>query len=235
MSGLEPLAYRDGATGLTGWLARPAGSPRAAMALYPTIANCNAAMERRAAMFAAEGYLVLVADFYGAMPADFPEAGKWGAALREDVDGYRARCSAAIAALAALPEATGLPMVAVGYCMGGQAALDMAREGHALRGVVSYHGLLTTGREAAPGTIRARILVCHGDADPLAPREQVLAFWEEMDRAGADWHFHAYSGVRHGFTDPGSDARGLPAIGYDAAADKASWAATIQFLETVLG
>lgn len=235
MKPLEKIAYADGDTALTGWLARPEGSARAALVLYPTIANFNAAMERRAGMFAALGFLVLVADFYGKIPEDFTQAGQWGAALRDDTDGYRARCSAAIAALAALPEATELPMVAVGYCMGGQAAIEMAREGHALRGVVSFHGLLTTGREAQPGKIPARILVCHGDADPLAPREQVLAFWKEMDRAGADWHFHSYSGVRHGFTDSGSDARGLPALGYDAVADQASWAATQQFLDAVLG
>jgi dienelactone hydrolase len=54
---------------------------------------------------------------------------------------------------------------------------------------------------------------------------EVTAFWEEMDAAGANWHFHAYSGVKHGFTDPGSDARGVPAIGYDASADRQSWAA----------
>lgn len=235
MSELEPVAYADGGTALTGWLVRPAGPARASLVLYPTIANRNPAMERRARMFAERGFLVLIADFYGAIPDDFPQAGQWGAALREDIASYRARCTAAIHALAARPEAQGLPMVAVGYCMGGQAALDMAREGHDLLGVVSFHGLLSTGRAAQPGAVKARILVCHGDADPLVPREQVLAFWEEMDRAGAGWHFHAYSGVRHGFTDPGSDARGLPAIGYDAAADASSWAAAHQFLDALLG
>ncbi|WP_374413113.1 dienelactone hydrolase family protein [Novosphingobium colocasiae] len=235
MTALEAVSYNDGATALTGWLVRPAGPPRAALVLYPTIANRNAAMDRRAGMFAQAGFVVLIADFYGAIPEDFAQAGQWGAALREDTAGYRVRCTAAIEALRARPEAEGLPMVAVGYCMGGQAALEMAREGHDLAGVVSFHGLLSTGRDAQPGCITARLLVCHGDADPLVPRDQVMAFWEEMDRAGADWHFHSYSGVRHGFTDPGSDARGLPAIGYDATADAASWAATHQFLDAVLG
>ena len=81
----------------------------------------------------------------------------------------------------------------------------------------------------------AHLLVCHGDADPMVPREQVLAFWQEMDDAGANWHFHSYSGVKHGFTDPGSDARGLPAIAYDASADRQSWAALMSFLDEVLG
>jgi acetyl esterase/lipase len=82
--------------------------------------------------------------------------------------------------------------------------------------------------------IAPRILVCHGDADPLVPREQVLGFWQEMDAAQANWHFHAYSGVKHGFTDPGSDARGVPAIAYDASADRQSWAALTGLLDEVL-
>ena len=82
--------------------------------------------------------------------------------------------------------------------------------------------------------MKARLLICHGDADPMVPREQVRAFQEEMDRAGGNWHLHAYSGVRHGFTDPGSDTRGMAAIAYDARADRQSWAAMHQFFDEVL-
>ncbi len=222
MSSLEALAYAHGGTALTGWLARPAGPARAALVLFPTIANVNAHMERRAAMLAQAGYLVLIADFYGVAEGD------WSALateLRADTAHYRARISAAVAALRALPEAAGLVMGAIGNCMGGQAALEAARHGEAFRVVASFHGLLETGQRAEPGVIQARLLICHGDADPMVPRAHVLAFWEEMDAAGANWHFHSYSGVKHGFTDPGSDARGLPAIAYDASADRQSWAA----------
>jgi dienelactone hydrolase len=104
-----------------------------------------------------------------------------------------------------------------------------------LAAVASFHGLLDTARPAAAGDIKARLLVCHGDSDPMVPREQVLAFWREMDAAGADWHFHSYSGVRHGFTDPGSDARGIAAIAYDASADRQSWAALMGFFDEVFG
>lgn len=65
----------------------------------------------------------------------------------------------------------------------------------------------------------------------MAPRAQVLAFWEEMDAVGAQWHFHSYSGVRHGFTDPASDSRGLPAIAYDSSADRQSWAALLSLTD----
>lgn len=235
MSGLAPLAYAHGDVQLTGWLARPQGAARAAIVLFPTIVNVTPAVERRAAMLADLGYLTLIADFYGEPVADFAASGLLAQKLRADVDQYRGRISAALAALHDLPDAAELPMGAIGYCMGGQAALEAAREGHDLFAAVSFHGILATGRAAKSDSVRARLLVCHGDADPLVPREQVLAFWDEMDAAGASWHFHAYSGVKHGFTDPDSDARGLPPIAYDASADRQSWAAMTSLFDEILG
>ncbi len=231
---MDAIAYSHAGQDLTGWLARPEGPPRAAVIIFPTIANYNAPMEKRTRMLAELGYLAMVADFYGEPVESFEAALPLAEKLRADLDHYRGRLLAAIDTLRAVPDAAGLPVLAIGYCMGGQAALEMARDGQDLLAVVTFHGTLATKREAKAGTIKPRILICHGDADPLVPREQVIAFWEEMDRAEANWHFHAYSGVRHGFTDPGSDARGIAAISYDASADRQSWAAMVSFFDEVL-
>jgi len=228
---LERVEYQDGGTALTGWLARPAGDPLAAVLVFPTIANVTLATERRARMLADAGYLALIADFYGEPVTDFAAAGPLAAKLRADAGLYRRRLTAALAALRA--KAPGLPLAAIGYCMGGQAALELVREGEDLVLAASFHGLLATDKPADrrfPG----RILICHGDADPMVPRAQVLAFWEEMDAVGNAWHFHSYSGVKHGFTDPGSDARGLPAIAYDASADRQSWGALMGLLDELV-
>jgi dienelactone hydrolase len=231
---LEQASYADGDTTLTGLLARPAGTPRAAVLVFPTIANITPATERRATMLAELGYLALIADLYGFKPEGDEAVQAAAKALRADVGRYRARLRVALDALVALPDAAGLPRAAIGYCMGGQAALELARDGAELAVVVSFHGLLSTDRPARPDAVTARILVCHGDADPLVPRMQVIAFCDEMSDARANWHLHAYSGVRHGFTDPGSDARGLPAVGYDASADRQSWAAMLSFFDEAL-
>ena len=233
MPPLEPLAYRDGALALTGWLARPDGTPRAGVVIYPTIANVTPHVEERARRMAAAGYLALVADFYGEPVADFAASRPLAENLRGDPARYRQRLLAALEALRA--HGGGLPLAAMGFCMGGQAALEVARSGAAIGAAISFHGLLDTALPAAPGAIRARLLICHGDADPMVPRDQVRRFQEEMDHAGAHWHLHAYSGVRHGFTDPGSDARGLAAIAYDRSADRQSWAAMHGFLDEILG
>lgn len=229
---LEELVYHDGDLALTGLLARPEGRARAAVVIFPTIANVTPAIERRAAMLAEAGFLALIADFYGEPVASFEASRPLAEALRADVDVYRTRLLSAVDALRELAE--GLPLTAIGYCMGGQAALEVARAGADLVVVASFHGLLETARPA-DRHISPHLLVCHGDADPMVPREHVVRFWEEMDAVSALWHFHSYSRVKHGFTDPGSDARGLPAIGYDPSADQQSWAALLSLFDEVVG
>ena len=231
---LEQHHYADGETGLAGLLARPSGAARAAVLVFPTIMNTTPAVETKAKALADAGYLALIADFYGQRPANFDEARTLAAAIRPDPHAYRRRLKAGLRALSTLPEAQTLPLAAIGFCMGGQAALELARDGAPLFAVASFHGLLDTGLPAEPGKISARILVCHGDADPMVPRSQVLAFWEEMDAAQANWHFHAYSGVKHGFTNP-ARVEGNPAVAYDASADRQSWAAMLELFDEVLG
>ena len=236
MSALQPIAYEDRGIALTGWLARPAETPRAAILVWPTIANVTPAIERRAAALAEAGYLAFIGDFYGEPVADFAASFPLAAALRDDVDHYRARLRAGLAAMRALPGVAELPAATIGYCMGGQAALELAREGADLAFVASFHGVFETDRKASPSTShKPRVLVLHGDADPLAPRDKVIALWDELDQAGYAWHFHAYAGVKHGFTDPGSDARGMDALGYNASADRQSWAALMSFADEVFG
>lgn len=233
MTALEPVNYVDGETALTGWLARPTGTPRAAVAVFPTIMNPTAFVEAKAAALAEAGYLALVADFYGAEVRDFQHSMQLAEALRSDVDIYRQRLFAAVSAMQTLPDAAGLPMLAIGFCLGGQAVLELARINAPVRAVASFHGLLETARKADQ-PIKPRVLVCHGDADTLVPRRHVMAFWEEMDAAAANWHLHSYSGVPHGFTNPNpSPANGT--VSYDASADRQSWNAMLGLFDEVLG
>ena len=223
--------YTDGETRLDGLLFRPAATPRAAVLVFPTIMNSTPAVEAKAQALADAGYIALIADFYGAMPTGMDDARARAAEIRPDPLTYRRRLKAGLRALATLPEAQGLPLATIGFCMGGQAALELARDGAPLAAAVSFHGLLDTGLPAGPGGITARILVCHGDADPMVPRSQVIAFWEEMDAARAHWHFHSYSGVKHGFTNPHPTEN--PATAYDASADRQSWAAMSSLFDEV--
>lgn len=229
---MRAIAYHDGGTSLSAALFEPQRLPRAAVLVFPTIMNSTQAVVDKAKALADAGYLALVADFYGGQPETMDQARHLAMAIRATPQDYRRRLRASVKALAALPEAHGLPLLAIGFCMGGQAVLELARDGAPFDAFVSFHGLLDTELPAEPGALVGRILVCHGDADPMVPRERVLAFWQEMDRAGADWHFHAYAHVKHGFTNPYPSAN--PATAYNASADRQSWAAMHALFDEVL-
>lgn len=232
MTDPQPIPYADGDAALTGLLARPPGTPRATVIVFPTIMNQVPNALRRLPMLAEQGFLAFCADLYGRNPRDREDALAL-AAIRGDAAAYRSRVRAAVETAAALPEAQGLPLIAIGYCMGGQMALEAARMNLPLALAASFHGILSTALPAAE-PIATRILVCHGDADPMVPRDQVAAFQREMDAVGADWHLHVYANVKHGFTDSASDSHGLPALGYDASADRQSWAALLGLVDEVL-
>lgn len=228
---LEPLAYADGDVALTGWLARPAGAARAAVAVFPTFINTSPGVEAKAQALADAGCIALVADFYGPdAPHDAPSAFAAMERLRADPVAMRRRLRATLAALAEV--APGLPTIAIGFCLGGMAVLELARDGAELALVASFHGLLATPLPAT-GPIAPRILVCHGDADALVPRADVLAFWEEMDRIGADWQFMSFAGVEHGFTNPLTPAR-EPNPAYHPRADRQSWAALMGLIDDIV-
>jgi dienelactone hydrolase len=227
----EKIPYTDGDTKLTGLLYRPSEQPRAAILVYPTIMNQEGVVLEKAASLAEHGYLAYVADLYGKNPQSFEQSREFAAEVRPQPQDFRRRVRQAIGSLVSLPDANGLALGAIGFCMGGGAVLELAREGAPLDVVVSFHGILSTDLPAEPGRVTARILICHGDADPAVPRSQVIAFWEEMDAASANWHFHSYSGVKHGFTNPAPPLN--PAVAYDASADRQSWAAMFELVDEV--
>ena len=231
MSDFERIEYRDGTTALEALHLVPPGRARAAVAIFPTFMNSTPGVEAKARALAANGYAVLIGDFYGPdAPSNFEEAFAAMTRLRSDPLAMRARLGSTLDLLRALhPD---VPHLAIGFCLGGMAVLELARAGQELAAVASFHGLLET-KLPAVASVKPRILVCHGDADALVPRSQVIAFWEEMDRVGANWHFHSYAGVEHGFTNPAM-LDGSPNPAFNASADRQSWAAMHALFDELL-
>lgn len=230
MMALERLAYADGPTPLTACLARPRGEPRAGVAVFPTVMNVTPGIEAKALALADAGCLALIGDFYGpAAPHDLDSAFAAMAQLRADPPAMRQRLRATMALLGEV--APGLPQMAIGFCLGGMSVLELARDGADFVLGASFHGLLATPLPAA-APITPRLLVCHGDADSLVPRADVIAFWEEMDRVGADWHFLSFAGVEHGFTNPLTPAR-TPNPAYHPLADAQSWSALMGLIDEI--
>jgi dienelactone hydrolase len=156
--------------------------------------------------------------------------------LRADVGRWRHRARAALDALAGHSVVEPQALAAIGYCFGGSTALELARSGAAIQAVVSFHGGLASPRPEDAADIKARVLVCHGAADPLVPPAQVAEFIGHMGKCRVDWQIHAYAGVVHGFTNPEADHAGTPALAYDADADRRSWQAMMRlFRESLPG
>jgi dienelactone hydrolase len=100
----------------------------------------------------------------------------------------------------------------------------------ALASKASIHDSLTAGERAEPGSVRAKVLVCHGALDPHVPLVDVTAFADEMNDAGADWQLIMYGGALHGFTHEGTALGAIPGVAYDPRADARSFAAARSFL-----
>ena len=75
------------------------------------------------------------------------------------------------------------------------------------------------------------MLVLHGAADPLVPKEQLPAFEAEMDAAKVDWQLLSYGGAVHSFTDPAANVPGK--MKYDARTSKRAFQAMHNLLEEV--
>ena len=240
------LPYRDLDTPLTGlfcWNEAQEG-PRPGILLIHGGAGLDAHARDQACRYAALGYAVLACDMFGdGIAGDRERVMACLLALRNDPDRLVRRGQAGLAALAGCPEAAG-PAAAVGFCFGGMAALALARAGTnlagpglagpRLAGVVSIHGSLATSAPARPGAVTAKILACHGAADPHVPLADVAAFAAEMNHAEADWQLVMYGRAQHGFTHQHAVPGAMPGVAYDRLADERSFAAVRAFLAEAL-
>ena len=231
---VQQFTYRHGDVELSGYMAQPSRYPRGALLIVPTMAGPTKQMFDRARWLAALGYSAMVCDLYGkGAIEDMRQARGLADALRTDAQYYRDRFRCALAELRERSKLSNHRIGAIGYGMGGEIVLEMARSGEDVAIVVSFHGLLATPLPAKRGTIKSRILVFQGRADPLVPPKQVRAFLEEMDISGADCHMHIYSGVLHGFTDINSSSRSMDSVKYNASADRQSKAAMLSMFEEI--
>jgi Dienelactone hydrolase and related enzymes len=181
----------------------------------------------KAQQLAKLGYVAFAVDMYGnGQTADNPDlAGKMATPFYQDPQMALKRLHAAVEEVKKHPNVDTSRIAAIGFCFGGSMVLNAAKLGEDLDAVVSFHGDLR-GVNPDKNLLKAKILVCHGAADPFVPQEQADAFKKQMDSVGADYVFKEYADATHAFTNPYSTETGkrfnLP-IAYNPAADSASW------------
>ena len=180
----------------------------------------------RAKQLAELGYIAMAVDMYGdgKIGNDPKTAQDLATPFYKDPVLARTRLDAAINKLKTFTQTDTSKMAAIGYCYGGYIVLNAAKLGANLKGVVSFHGDLA-GVPVNKDALKAKILVCHGEADQFVNPE-VAGFKKSMDSAGLDYTFKSYPNATHAFTNPAATENGkrfnMP-IEYNAAADSASW------------
>ncbi len=225
----ETLTYQaDGLAMRSRLFFEPGDGPRPGVLVFPEAFGLSAHAVARAERLAGLGYVALACDLHGEgrLVDGLDEAMGLLKPLFADPSRTRARASGGLDALLARPEVDGDRVAAIGFCFGGTMALELARDGAALKAVVGFHsGLGTVAPPTDAEAIQARVLVCIGADDPMIPPDQRAGFEAEMRGAGVDWQMHLYGNTVHSFTNQEAGKRNMPdAIRYSPEADARSWA-----------
>ncbi|RJE76086.1 hypothetical protein BGP78_13820 [Pseudoalteromonas sp. MSK9-3] len=93
-----------------------------------------------------------------------------------------------------------IPLIIVGFCLGGTLSFEAARiVDHACL-VVSIHGNPSTDLRIEPQSTKTPMVFIDGGADPLIPRADVHSFLWEMQLSNRQWFSHTLGQSRHSFT-----------------------------------
>jgi carboxymethylenebutenolidase len=221
------LAVADG-TSMSAYVSRPAGDPKAGLIVFQEAFGVNAHICEVAGRFAQEGYLAIAPElFHRTAPGfkcgytEFPAA----------MDHIRALTDAGLeadirAAHAWLPR--GLPISAIGYCMGGRTAC-LAGIILPLACTISYYGggigpstFFTNLLDRLPD-LQSPLLLFWGGLDRNIPPESIRPVEDKLREDRKTYTNVVFSYADHGFF---CDAR----TSYNEEAAVQSWALTQAFL-----
>lgn len=183
--------------------------------------------KKRAEQLAELGYVAFAIDMYGKgiRPETSAEASKMAGKFRSDRELMKARAKAGFDHIKEHTNVHPKKIAAIGYCFGGGVALELARSGADLKGIVSFHGNLDTPNPEDAKNIQAEILVCHGAEDPHVPWEQVTAFRKEMMQGDVNWQLNMYGNAVHSFTEKAAGDDPSDGVAYNKQAAERSWEA----------
>jgi dienelactone hydrolase len=209
---------------------------RPAVLVFPEGFGLSEHSKEKAQRLAELGYVTLANDLYGEGKNvnTLDEVMAFVGPLVKDPRRIRAYAEAGLKALLARPEVDSSRIAAIGYCVGGTVALELARGGADVKGVAGFHSGLGTERPGDAKDIKGKVLVCIGADDPMNGPDLRQTFNEEMTAGKVDWQMHLYGGVVHSFTNKEAATRGHPDVmRYSASADRRSFQSLVNFLEEI--
>lgn len=179
----------------------------------------------RANMLAKLGYSVMAADLFGSgvRPKKVVDKKQHTGELYRDRVKMRKLLNGALNAAQA-KGASLKNVIAVGYCFGGAAILELARTGADIKAFVSFHGGLKTPKGQDYSKAKGEYLIFHGSADRAIKIEDFTALAQELNSAKLPSELITYGGANHAFTVYGGK-------NYNKNADQKSWNRFIKFLD----
>lgn len=183
---------------------------------------------RRADMLAQMGYAVFAADLFGAgvRPKRVEDKRQHTGELYQDREKMRALMRGALEAAVAKGAST-RNAVAMGYCFGGAAVLELARAGADLKGFATFHGGLKTPPGQDYSMTKGSVLIMHGSADNVVSMQEFAALANELEAAAVSHQMATYGNAPHGFTVFSTER-------YREEADRKSWSLFSEFLRETL-
>ncbi len=233
----EVVEYKQGDVVLQGYLAYDESltGKRPGILVVHDWLGISEETTKRADMLAGLGYVAFAADIYGkgVRPKNAQEASAEAGKYYQDRMLWRARAKAGLDFLASRPEVDPNRLGVMGYCFGGGTSLELARSGAPVKGVVSFHGSLSTPTPEDAKNIKGKVLVLHGADDPYVKQADVSAFMDEMRKGGVNWELVQYSGAVHAFTIKREGTDNSKGAAYNPQADRRSWEAMKDFWNEV--
>ena len=221
----KTVSYKSGDETVQAVLYTPAGKgPFPAIIVIHEWWGLNDWVKDQASKLAGEGYVALAIDLYRGKVATTPDQAH---EIMRGVPEDRAKrdLHAAFKFLADQPNVKQARIGAIGWCMGGGYALDVALQEPTLAADVINYGHLATDTDALK-KINAPILGLFGALDEGIPPHDVKKFAETLREMGKKIDIKIYDDAGHAFENPNN--KNEP--GYRAADAADAWKRTVSFL-----
>jgi carboxymethylenebutenolidase len=205
--------------------------PRGGVVVVSEVWGVEPPLRTYAERLVAHGYDVALPDIWwrrgGPPPFDGPDGVHAAVAQLGD---FEVLADVGAARDALRPE---LPRFVIGFCIGGLAARNAACTVPGFSGAVEFYGrirygALTPKKPAQPLDLVPGLacpLLCHfGDADPVAPIEDVRELARRLQATSVTALVHVYPGCGHAFMNPSRP-------GWNADAAATAWGRTLAFLD----
>ena len=211
----KAVTFKSGDQTAQGLLYLPAGNgPHPAIVVIQEWWGLNDWIKEQAANLAAQGYVALAVDLYRGKVASDPEmAHELMRGLPQD-QGVRDLVSA-VAYLKTRPDVKKDAIGAVGWCMGGGFALNLAIAEPSLRAVAINYGSLATDKDSL-AKIHAAVLGNFGGQDRGIPPDKVKDFTDALKQMKKPVDTKVYPDAGHAFENPNNKDGYRPADAADA-------------------